>query len=302
MILTVGSRDSELARQQAGYVADLLEDETDTRAELQTLESLGDQRREADPGELGEIGIFTSRLDRELADGTFDLVVHSLKDCPTDSHEDLEVGAVPPRTTPFDTLLGLTEDDLGNLPDGTVIGTSSRRRRANLLHENDELIVESCRGNVPTRIEKLEDEDSKYDGLVLAAAGIERLELKPKSRLLRRSEMLPPAGQGALAVMCRSDNDTVLERLRAINHEPSETICRAERTFLSRLEGGCEAPIGALARLSNKTLELNGSVTAPDGSRQVTDTLEGSPENPEELGRQLANQFLEQGVDELLER
>lgn len=302
MILTVGSRDSELARRQAEYVADLLEEETDTRAELQTLQSLGDRERDADPGELGEIGIFTSKLDRELAEGTFDLVVHSLKDCPTESEENLEVAAVPARTTPFDTLLGLTEDDLGNLPEGTVIGTSSRRRRANLLHENDDLTVESCRGNVPTRIDKLEDEDSKYDGLVLAAAGIERLELKPKSRLLRRSEMLPAAGQGALAVMCRSDNEPVRSRLRTINHEPSETICRAERSFLARLEGGCEAPIGGLARLSNETLELSGSVTAPDGSRQVTDTLEGSPSTPGELGRRLAERLLEENVDEMLER
>lgn len=304
MILTVGSRDSQLARQQSNYVIDLLEEQTDVRAELRTVDSLGDREREADPGELEEIGIFTSKLDRELSEGTFDLVVHSLKDCPTEREHDLELAAVPPRATPFDVLIGLTEN-LTDLEDGTVIGTSSRRRRANLLFHNPDLSVEPCRGNVPTRIEKLEPNDkneSNYDGLVLAAAGIERLDLTPKSRLLRRSEMLPAAGQGALAVFCRREDEEIRDRLREINHESSATVTRCERSFLARLEGGCEAPIGALARLSNNQLHLNGSVTEPNGNERIFDTLEGSPENPEKLGRELAEEFLERGGGDFLER
>jgi hydroxymethylbilane synthase len=305
MILTVGSRDSQLAREQSEYVIDLLEDHTDVRAELRTVDSLGDQKQDVDPGDLNEIGIFTSKLDRELAEGTFDLVVHSLKDCPTERENDLELAAVPPRATPFDVLVGQTES-IPDLEDGTVIGTSSRRRRANLLFHNENLTVEPCRGNVPTRIDKLnaenEEEDPAFDALVLAAAGIERLDLTPKSRLLRRNEMIPAAGQGALAVFCRSADDKIKDRLRTINHESSAIVTRCERSFLATLEGGCEAPIGALGRLSNEELHLTGSVTEPEGTRQIFDTIEGSPENPAELGTRLAEEFLDRGAAGFLER
>ncbi len=305
MILTVGSRDSQLARQQSQRVIDLLEERTDVRAEIRTVDSLGDRERKADPGELDEIGIFTSKLDRELSEGTFDLVVHSLKDCPTDQENDLTLAAVPPRATPFDVLVGLIEK-VDDLEGGTVLGTSSRRRRANLLFCNQNLTVKNCRGNVPTRINKLDedsdDHDPSYDGLVLAAAGIERLDLNPKSRLLRRSEMLPAAGQGALAVFCRSQDQEIYDRLQEINHESSEVVTRCERAFLARLEGGCEAPIGALARLSNDQLHLNGSITEPEGTDRVSDTIEGSPEKPGEIGRRLAEEFLDQGAGDFLER
>lgn len=302
MILNVGSRQSELAQKQSEYVVDLLEEQDDVRADLTTTESLGDQETDADPGELGETGIFTSAIDEKLVEGRFDVVVHSLKDCPTDQPEELELAAIPPRITPFDVLVGSMESDLTAFGTGTVIGTSSIRRRANLLHENPDLSVESCRGNVPTRLEKLEAEDSNFDALVLAAAGLERLEMSPKGRLFRRSEMLPAPGQGALAVMCRSDNPEIIEKVSKINHRPSELICRAERAFLNRLEGGCQAPIGALAHIRNGTLELTGSVLETEGNQKLEETISGPEEDAEELGLRLADQLLDDGAGDFIER
>jgi hydroxymethylbilane synthase len=302
MILSVGSRDSQLARQQAQYVIDLIEEQTDSRAELQTMESLGDQNRDSEPSELDEIGIFTSRLDQCLLNGEVDMVVHSLKDCPTERPENLELAAIPPRATPFDTLLGSLHDNLKTLDEGTVIGTSSERRRANLLYHNDQITVEPCRGNVPTRVDKLNDDDSKYDALVLAAAGLARLEISERGRLLRKGEMLPAAGQGALAVMCRSDSPEIKERIETINHTQSNRICTAERSFLNRLEGGCEAPIGALARISNRELKLTGSVLALDGSCRFQQTRSGDPGQAESIGRSLAESLLDEGAGEPLER
>lgn len=302
MILSVGSRSSDLAQKQSEYVVNLLEEEDDVRADLTTTDSLGDRHDDADPGELDETGIFTSAIDEKLLDGRFDLVIHSLKDCPTDTPEELTLAAIPPRVTPFDVLVGSLESDLNNFEPGTVIGTSSIRRRANLLHENPDLSVESCRGNVPTRLEKLEDEDADFDALVLAAAGLERLEMSPKGRIFRRSEMLPAPGQGALAIMCRSDQPDVVEVVSRINHRPSELICRAERAFLSRLEGGCQAPIGALANIRGGTLKLTGSVLQTEGKRKLEETVTGPEENADELGLRLADTLIDQGAEEFLER
>lgn len=302
MILTVGSRSSRLARSQVKSVVELLEDQTDVRAEVMTMDSTGDRNPDQDPEELDEIGIFTSQLDRNLLDGTYDLVVHSLKDCPTDRNENLDLAAIPPRATPFDVLVGIRNDRLEELENGTVVGTSSQRRRANLLYHNSDVTVDSCRGNVPTRLRKLEDDETNFDALILAAAGLYRLELTPDSRILSQNEMLPSPGQGALAVMCRSDRPEVLKRLRKINHEPSERICRAERSFLGRLEGGCEAPIGGLARTKNGELTLEGSVTAPDGSRRIERTITGPIQEAAELGYRLADRFIEAGANELIAR
>lgn len=302
MILSVGSRDSELAQNQTEYVIDLLEDEADVRAELLTEKSTGDEHPEEDPGELDEIGIYTSRLDRKLIDGQYDIVVHSLKDCPTDRPDPLELAAIPPRTTPFDVLVGSLENKFSDLDDDTVIGTSSDRRKANVLYSNSNLDIKSCRGNVPTRLDKLESDDTPFDALILAAAGLERLDLSPRSRMIKRDEIIPAAGQGALAVMCRSDNEKVLEQIKQINHEPSELVCRAERSFLSTLEGGCEAPIGALARIKNDTLTLYGSVTQKQGKERIEDTISGSTNEVEKLGRQLANEVLDEGAGSFLKR
>lgn len=302
MILNVGSRRSELATNQAEYIVSLLDDIEDVRADLTTMDSLADQHDQTDPGELGETGVFTSALDNKLIEGRFDVVVHSLKDCPTEESEELQIAAIPPRVTPFDVLVGSTVPDLNDLDDGTVIGTSSVRRRANLLHENPELTVESCRGNVPTRLEKLEAEDSEFDALVLAAAGLERLELSPNGRLMRRPEMLPAPGQGALAVMCRRDDPEIIDKVSTINHRTSELVCRAERSFLSRLEGGCQAPIGALARIRNGTLKLTGSILEPDGDRKLQDSVEGPEDDAESLGLDLAEELLDRGAGDFLDR
>ncbi|MFB6357336.1 MAG: hydroxymethylbilane synthase, partial [bacterium] len=265
--------------------------------------SKGDTRHDVAIGEMDETGVFTGALDQQVLDGEIDAAIHSLKDCPTDQHPELEVAAIPARATPLDMLVGLSTPRLSELEPGTTIGTSSRRRRANVLYENDRLHLKKCRGNVPTRLDKLNDD--QYDGIIIAAAGLERvgkdLEQRPSiQRLIRTGEMLPAPGQGALAVVCRSEDKETLETLREIDHTPSHQICGAERSLLATLEGGCQIPIGALGSIRNDQLLLKASVTSPDGSTRITGELKGPPEEYDSIGKQLAEDLIDRGARELL--
>lgn len=305
MILRVGSRGSELAVAQSRPLVDQLDGMDGVRADLKTSESVGDEQRDRAIEEIGQTAVFTSALDEQVLEGRLETAVHSLKDCETDLPEGLMIGAIPPRLTPFDMILGLEPRRLGDLPEGTVIGTSSRRRRANLLYHNAGLEVRPCRGNVPTRLQKLHDEDEPYQALILAAAGLERLgkpikQIVDRMRLLSRSEMLPAPGQGALAVVCRKDRDDVRECLRSLDHPPSRQVCTAERSFLNRIEGGCQAPVGALASIANDRLQLEATITDPEGRRQLEGREEGDPEDAVEIGIGLAEGLLERGARELL--
>jgi hydroxymethylbilane synthase len=198
-------------------------------------------------------------------------------------------------------LVGLDTPELSELEPGTVIGTSSNRRRANLLHLNDDVEVEECRGNVPTRMEKLFDEDSSYDSLVLAAAGLERIGVEEiTARLFRLEEMLPAAGQGALAVVARRDDEEVRSILEELDHPPSRMTITAERTLLNRLEAGCQAPLGTLARIQSGNLLLKAQVTHPDGDRRIEDEIEGPSREAESLGRRLAERLLDRGASDFI--
>lgn len=300
MFIDVGSRDSELARAQSNQIIDQLNDLEDVRAEIRTMESSGDQQDDRAIPEIDETGVFTSRLDRAVVNGDVDVAVHSFKDCPTETDHPLTVAAVPPRTTPMDALVGIGDPDIQQIDADTTIGTSSIRRRANLLHRNPDLDVQPCRGNVPSRLDKLEEGD--YDGLVLAMAGLERLEetVKPL-RILRPEEILPAPAQGALAVVCHRDRDDLIERLETLDHATSRLLCEAERAFLNEVEGGCQAPVGALGKLSGDQLVLQGTVTHPDGEDQVGGELRGDREEPDKLGRELAEVLLEQGAGEFIQ-
>lgn len=301
MFITIGSRSSKLARTQAEQVIEQLNELDDVRAELNTMDSLGDEQRDRAIPEIGETGVFTSRLDEAVVDGTIDAAVHSFKDCPTESNGDLTVAAIPPRTTPMDALVGLGEPDLQQLPAGTTIGTSSTRRRANLLHQNDKINVKPCRGNVPTRLQKLE-EGNEYDGLILAMAGLERLDESVKPlRMIRPDEILPAPAQGAMAVICRDDHSELRTVLGKIDHSKSRQLCEAERAFLNEVEGGCQAPVGALGKFSKDHLVLEGTVTHPDGEEQVGGELHGSPEDAEKIGRELAQTLLSRGAGDFIQ-
>jgi len=186
--------------------------------------------------------------------------------------------------------------------DGSVLGTSSIRRRANILFQNDSIEIRSCRGNVPSRLQKLEDRESPFDALVLAMAGLERLDESIKLlRMIRPSEMLPAPGQGAIAVVCRTDRDALIERFQSIEHPPSRSLCRAERSFLHTVEGGCQAPVGALGKFSGGQLVLEGSVTHPEGEQQLRGRVAAPPNEAGEVGEQLANQLIDRGARDFIQ-
>jgi len=301
MIIKLGTRSSKLARTQSETIRDLLREHTEHEVKLQTMDSIGDQQPERKIPEIGETGVFTSRLNRAVIDETIDIAVHSLKDLPTEIEPGLKLAAIPPRSTPMDVLIGLDQPGLGRLPEDTVIGTSSIRRRANLLYQNPGIKVKSCRGNVPSRLEKLDDASSGYDGLILAMAGLERLEETPSPiRMIRPSEMLPAPGQGAIGIVCHEDHQEVITALETINHTPSNRLASAERAFLNEVEGGCQAPVGALAKKSRDEIVLEGTVTHPDGEKQIGGELRGSRDAPEKLGRNLARSLLKQGAGDFI--
>jgi hydroxymethylbilane synthase len=271
------------------------------RVPLEVIHTSGDRERDRPLPEIGGKGLFTRELDRALLDGEIDLAVHSLKDLPTAMEPGLEVACVPRREDPRDVLVGPDGpvSALQSLPRGATVGTSSLRRRALALAFRPDLHVENVRGNIDTRIRKLDE--GEYDALVMAAAGLRRLGMAGRiSEWLEQTVWLPAPGQGALGIVIRRGDERVKERLRRIAHEPSEAAVRAERALLETLEGGCQLPIGALGLPYEGGLRLWGIVASPDGRRLVRADSTDPTSHPEELGRRVADLLLSRGADELL--
>jgi hydroxymethylbilane synthase len=268
--------------------------------ETRVLDTAGDRSQAS--GEplpkIGGKGLFTEELERALRDREIDLAVHSLKDLPTEEPDGVVIGAVPPREDPRDCLVARGGEALAELASGAVVGTSSLRRAAQILAARPDLDVRSIRGNVDTRVRKVQD--GEYDAVVLAAAGVRRLELdEAVSEWLAEEAMLPAPGQGALAVQCRAD-DAALEIARAIDHAGTRAEITAERAFLSSLGAGCSAPVGALATVtapSGARVRLRGLVASADGKDVVRVEGEGAPR---EIGEELASNALERGADRIL--
>lgn len=296
MKLTLVSRDSRLSRVQSRQAKQRLENLEAVETKLVTAESAGDRQPEKPLAQSKSPGFFTSELDRMVADGRVDVAVHSLKDCPTDLPGPVRIGALLPRTNYHDVLVGPRDKPLPDLGPGLTVGTGSARRKANLLYEEPELSVVSCRGNVPTRLEKLESPENPCDVLVLSEVGLERLGLEdyPTCRL-SPGTMLPAPGQGAVALTCRNDADEVLELLVEINHKPTARVCAAERSFLAALDGGCRTPAGALGKIKNSSLRLRASLASPAGDDRLTGQESERLEQPRELGKRLAEQLLASG-------
>ena len=300
--LVVGTRGSALARWQSEHVVKRLVAASGRRlrCRLETVSTAGD--RDARPlPQIGGKGVFTEELERGLLDGRFDFAVHSLKDLPVEPRPGLVLGAILDREDVRDVLVARDRRPLHALAAGAVIGTSSLRRQAQLLAGRSDLQVSSIRGNVETRIEKVDRGD--YDGVVLAAAGVRRLGLEERvSEWLPLATMLPAPGQGALAVQCREDDEAVIEALRQIDEAVVRRAVEAERSFLGGLGGGCSLPIaafGTVKRPSGSTaIWLCGLVASADGREVVR--VEGEGEDALELGRGLAEQALERGAGRLL--
>jgi hydroxymethylbilane synthase len=296
-IIRIATRSSELALRQARLVADLLE-KTGVRTTLVTYKTAGDRNLAQPLSEIGAKGLFTKELEDDLAAGKVDCCVHSLKDLPTASPDGLHIGAILPREDPRDVLVvnhHVGASTLAELPRGTRVGTSSLRRRAQLLALRGDLEVVELRGNVPTRVKKVDD--GLVHAAILAAAGLHRLDVHQRiSAYLEAPEWLPAAGQGAIAVQVRSDDPATIAALAKLNDRDTEVATMAERGFLAALEGGCQVPIGALAVGS----ELYGFISSVDGRAALRGHIVLDRQSPEKSGRALAAQLREKGATKIL--
>jgi hydroxymethylbilane synthase len=307
--IKIGSRGSALARWQSDYVADKLRQHY-PKADIEVVifTTRGDKILDKSLPSIGGKGLFTAELEQALLDHTIDCAVHSLKDLPTDEPEGLTVGAVPQRAPVEDVLVskgGLTFDEL---PEGAAIGTSSLRRAAQLRYRRPDVTIIDIRGNVPTRIDKALNPDSDYDAIVLARAGVERLNLMEHvAEILPLEMVLNAPGQGALGIQTRTDDDA-LALLQPLVHDETRLAVITERAFLNTLEGGCSVPVAAYGSLDDDGLHLHGRVSRVDGSQHIDlhDTAPltgiGAADTiaAEGLGRDLARRALQQGADEIL--
>jgi len=302
--LVIGSRGSKLALWQAEQARDRLQSfNPQVEVRIEIIKTTGDVK--SDPlSVIGGKGVFTKELEDALLDGRIDIAVHSLKDLPTVLPEGLSIGAICEREDARDALVlraGSSEDgSLMDLPQGAIVGTSSQRRLAQLKALRRDVEVKDLRGNVDTRIRKLDE--GQYDAVILASAGLVRLGLMERiSARIAVSEMLPAVGQGAIAIETRSDNEFAVQNASRLDHRETRLACLAERAFLRGLGGGCQFPIAAHAILDNGLLKLDGLVAKPDGSEILSDSLSGSPDDPEDLGLSLAAELLSRGASSILQ-
>ena len=302
--LVIGSRGSKLALWQAEQAKArllALNPEIDIRVEI--IKTTGDVK--TDPlSVIGGKGVFTKELEDALLDGRIDLAVHSLKDLPTVLPDLLTISAICERDDPRDALV--VRDDLKarggsipNLPENAVVGTSSQRRVAQLKSLRGDVVVKDVRGNVDTRLRKLDE--GQYDALILASAGLRRLELEHRiDAAISTEEMVPAVGQGAIAIETRADDEFTIETTGALDHEETRLCCLAERAFLRSLGGGCEFPIAGHAIIEDEQLKLDGLVATPDGAQILRDQLSGPLKNTDEIGSTLAALLIERGAKFLL--
>jgi hydroxymethylbilane synthase len=266
------------------------------------MSTQGDKILDVALAKIGDKGLFTKELEVGMLDRSIDLAVHSLKDLPTNLPEGLILGCVTERVNPADALVVNSKNQdyqLDNLPEGSVIGTSSLRRLAQLRHHYPHLTFKDVRGNVNTRLAKLDA--GEYDGIILAVAGLERLGLGDRVHQVIPAEIsLHAVGQGALGIECRDADPEVLEVLKVLEHAPSRDKCYAERAFLRELEGGCQVPIGVNTAIEDGILTLTGMVASLDGKRLIKDSVSGDPSHGEALGRDLAHKLRDAGAGEIL--
>lgn len=299
--LRIGTRASRLALWQAEWVQTRLQQlHPGLQVELVKIQTAGDRILDTPLAKIGGKGLFVKEIEEALLDGRVDLAVHSMKDVPTLLPPGLELRCITERADPRDCLVladGLSS--FAALPQGARIGTSSLRRRAQLLHRRPDLQISDLRGNVDTRLRKMAEQG--LDGIVLAAAGLKRLGYEDRiGACLEPEECLPAIGQGALALECRSDDPATHALLAPLHHELTATAVAAERAFLARLEGGCQVPVAGYAQLLDGRLELTGLVARIDGSEVLKDSLTCPPAEAAEAGAALADILLRCGADRIL--
>ncbi len=301
--IRIGSRKSQLALVQTYWIQEQLAQHYPHRQfDVETMSTQGDKILDVALSKIGDKGLFTKELEVGMIERQIDLAVHSLKDLPTQLPAGLILGCVTERVDPADALVvheSHKDKQLASLPEGAVLGTSSLRRLAQLRHHFPHLSFKDVRGNVNTRLAKLDA--GEYDAIILAVAGLKRLGMGDRIHQVIPSDIsLHAVGQGALGIECRSDDVEVLNLLKALEHKPTRDRCYAERALLRELEGGCQVPIGVNSSIENGILNLTGIVASLDGKQLVKDSISGSPERAEELGRELAVRLKQSGAQAIL--
>ena len=295
--LRIGSRGSQLARWQANHIRDLLRGRGH-EVEVELIKTTGDKITEVALAKVGTKGMFTKEIEEALAEGRIDLAVHSLKDLPTELSTDFEIAAVTKRENPRDVLCSRKYKSVEELPRGGRVGTSSLRRQAQLKAVRPDLDVHPLRGNVDTRLGKLEA--GEYDAIILAAAGLNRLgKMEFVKQMLSTEVMCPAAGQGALAIEIRAGDSATRQHLTFLDDVAARATTTCERALLNKLGGGCQVPIGAFAEVRNGRLHLEAIVADPDGSKVLREAREGS--DPVQLGESVGETLLRRGGDAILE-
>jgi hydroxymethylbilane synthase len=303
-ILRIASRRSQLAMVQTEWVRDqLLLAHPGLEISIEAMATQGDKILDVALAKIGDKGLFTKELEAQMLVNQADIAVHSLKDLPTNLPDGLMLGCVTEREDPADALVVHArhqDKNLASLPAGAVVGTSSLRRLAQLKYHYPHLLFKDVRGNVITRLEKLDSGD--YDCLILAAAGLGRLGLSNRiHELIDPNISLHAVGQGALGIECRVADPEVLTLIKVLEHRPTALRCLAERSFLRNLEGGCQVPIGVNSSFENGNLHLTGMVASLDGLRLIRDQASGPESDPESIGIALAEKLRSQGAGEILQ-
>jgi len=299
--LRIGTRGSQLALYQANWVRErLVQVYPDLNVTLLTIKTTGDKIQDAPLAKIGGKGLFVKEIEEALIQKRVDLAVHSIKDVPTELPEKLHLSAITKREDPRDVLVSKGGKNLRELQQGAKIGTSSLRRQAQLLHFRGDLELIPLRGNLDTRLKKLEK--MNLDGIVLAMAGVKRLGFESRiTEIIPVETSLPAIGQGALGIETRKGDKEVEERIHFLNDPPSAIAVSAERAFLKKLEGGCQVPIAAFARIIDSTIHIDGLVGTIDGKRLIKHHLEGTIDQGVLLGTELAEILLGKGAKEILE-
>jgi hydroxymethylbilane synthase len=298
--LVIASRESALAMWQAEHIRDRLRAlYPQTDVSILGMTTQGDQILNVTLSKIGGKGLFVKELETALEDGRADLAVHSLKDVPMNLPEGFVLAVIGEREDPHDAFVSNNHENLAALPAGSVVGTSSLRRESQLRARFPHLKIEPLRGNVQTRLRKLDE--GQYAAIILAAAGLKRLGLGDRIRaLISSDDSLPAVGQGALGIECRADRADLIELLQPLHHPETAACVLAERALSRALAGSCQVPLGGFAEVAGGKLRMRGFVASPDGKRMTRSELIGEIDNPEALGNKIADALRAQGADEIL--
>ncbi len=301
--LRIATRRSKLAMVQTLWVKEQLElNIPNIKVLVEAMATQGDKILDVALAKIGDKGLFTKELEAQMLLNRADIAVHSLKDLPTNLPEGLILGCITKREDPSDALVVNTKNQiykLETLPPGSVVGTSSLRRLAQLRFNYPNLVFKDIRGNVLTRLEKLDS--GEFDCIILAAAGLKRLGFESRIHQLIPNEIsLHAVGQGALGIECKNDNSEILEIIKTLNDDETSKRCLAERSFLRELEGGCQVPIGVNSQIEKDQISLTGMVASIDGKTLIKDKSIGKIDNPEQVGKILADKLRNKGADKIL--